>query len=149
MRNNLLISARWRASEVQRDLDLMGVLWRKLRQNNQRLNRPLFALSQKVASIYHVTPRGDVGDGDLLSLAARKPVLNAVIGLRPESLWHFLAFLKLLDPYTLFLCVADLSGNVVIMLSNLFGSIDTLFSHAGKSLRTEFRAQTLLELRAD
>lgn len=68
--------------------------------------------------MHQVTSRGDVGDGDLLSLAACKPVLNAVIGLRPESVWHFLTFLtflKLLDPYTLFLCVADLSGDVVIM----------------------------------
>lgn len=61
-----------------------------------------------VGSMHHIAPWGAVEDMDLPSFAAWQPVLNAVIGLKPEILWHFLAFLNLLYRYTHFLCMADL-----------------------------------------
>lgn len=98
MQNGMLDGACWRAREIWTEFDLMAMLGRQLCKDNERLDLSFFVLSKKIPSVHHVPPWGDIGDMDLLSFAACQPILNALIGL-----------------LNLFLCMTDLSCNVVIM----------------------------------
>ena len=90
------------------------MLERQIREDNETLDLPISILSKQVPSVHHVAPGGDVGDMDLL-FAACQPALNAVIGLRNEIRRNFLPFIELLDTHILFVCMTNISCNLVIM----------------------------------
>ena len=86
-----------------------------MREDNETLDLYISILSKQVPSVHHVAPGGDVGDMDLLSFVACQPVLNAVIGLRHEIPRNFLPVIEFLDTYILFICMTNISCNVVII----------------------------------
>ncbi|KAJ6259481.1 hypothetical protein Dda_5118 [Drechslerella dactyloides] len=148
VRDDVLAGPAGRAGELERVLDLVAVLVRQLREDEQRADVVVPVHGVEVPAVLPVDPRVKLGKVDLGALAVVHPVLHAGVALRLDfgrdlAGWH------VGDSDAFLLRVPDLARDVVVFGCGVDGGIDALFGGTGQRAPAEFAAEDFLAILAD